>query len=149
MTPPVRKDLPHAVPLSIRPDEAIFFITICCQAKSQNQLCLPEVAAQLLDSIKFRHAKGDWWVSIALLMPDHLHALVSFPSGKDMPSLVSLWKQYTAAKFGIKWQRDFFDHRLRSDESLRDKADYILNNPVRRGLVQKPENWPYVWWPKP
>jgi len=36
---------------------------------------------------------------------------------------------------GIKWQRDFFEHRLRSDESWREKADYILANPVRKGLV--------------
>jgi hypothetical protein len=41
------------------------------------------------------------------------------------------------------WQRDFFDHRLRDDESFEEKAAYILNNPVRAGLVNRFEDWPY------
>jgi hypothetical protein len=45
-------------------------------------------------------------------------------------------------------RRGFFDHRLRREESLRDKADYILHNPVRKGLVARPEDWPRVWMPQ-
>jgi putative transposase len=82
-----------------------------------------------------------------LLMPDHLHALVSFPTSKDMKTVVTEWKKYAAHEFGISWQRDFFDHRLRNDESLRDKEDYIRMNPVRAGLVNRPEDWPRVWQP--
>jgi hypothetical protein len=37
-----------------------------------------------------------------------------------------MWKRWTARQMGIEWQRDFFEHRLRSDESLREKTDYIL-----------------------
>jgi putative transposase len=44
---------------------------------------------------------------------------------------------------GIQWQRDFFEHRLRSDESYREKADYILANPVREGLVKEVKDWSY------
>jgi len=44
----------------------------------------------------------------------------------------------------INWQRDFFDHRLRGDEGWREKSDYILQNPVRAGLIEKYEDWPYV-----
>jgi putative transposase len=80
-------------------------------------------------------------------MPDHLHTLVSFPSDKDMTAVISQWKEFLAKKLDIHWQRDFFDHRLRSDESLRDKADYILQNPVRRGLVARAEDRSYVWMP--
>jgi hypothetical protein len=59
--------------------------------------------------------------------------------------VVSGWKKWTASQLGIGWQRDFFEHRLRNDESARQKADYILYNPVRAGLVERPEDWPYVW----
>jgi hypothetical protein len=45
----------------------------------------------------------------------------------------------------IDWQDDFFEHRLRNDESARQKADYILANPVRKGLVSRAEDWPHVW----
>jgi putative transposase len=48
---------------------------------------------------------------------------------------------------GIEWQRDFFEHRLRSDESWREKANYILANPVRKGLVTEVSRWPYVFLP--
>jgi putative transposase len=84
-------------------------------------------------------------MELLLLMPDHLHTLVSFPSDKHMMTVVSQWKEFLAKKLGINWQPNFFDHRLRNDESLRDKADYILNNPVRRGLVTRAEDWNYVW----
>jgi putative transposase len=45
----------------------------------------------------------------------------------------------------IDWQHDFFEHRLRQEESLHEKADYILANPVRAGLVKEIEDWPYVF----
>lgn len=47
----------------------------------------------------------------------------------------------------INWQRDFFDHRLRGDEGWREKATTSLQNPVRTGLIEKYEDWPYVLLP--
>jgi REP element-mobilizing transposase RayT len=41
------------------------------------------------------------------------------------------------------WQRGFFDHLLRSEESYEEKRDYVLNNPVRAGLVEKSKDWNY------
>jgi hypothetical protein len=41
------------------------------------------------------------------------------------------------------WQPGFFDHLLRHDESYAEKWDYVWRNPVRAGLVAKPEDWPY------
>jgi putative transposase len=133
--------------LWVRSDQAVFFITICCTPKGENQLCKSATAEALFESVAFRQGRGDWWMHLLLLMPDHLHALSSFPSDKDMKVVIPQWKEFTAKKLGIEWQRDFFDHRLRHDESLHAKADYILQNPVRRGLIQRPEDWPYVWLP--
>jgi hypothetical protein len=39
----------------------------------------------------------------------------------------------------------FFDHRVRSEESLEEKACYIRLNPVRAGLITCPDDWPYFW----
>ena len=55
------------------------------------------------------------------------------------------WKRYTCIKGGIDWQRDFFDHRLRKDESYIEKAHYICMNPVRAGLIENSGEWPYIW----
>jgi hypothetical protein len=42
------------------------------------------------------------------------------------------------------WQREFFDHLLRTPESYERKWRYVLENPVRAGLVVKSEDWPYA-----
>jgi putative transposase len=79
-------------------------------------------------------------------MPDHLHTLITFPpSGKQIRSIISKWKEWTAKTFQIAWQDDFFEHRLRGEESRREKVAYVLNNPVRKGLVAQAENWPFVY----
>jgi REP element-mobilizing transposase RayT len=77
-------------------------------------------------------------------MPDHAHFLAKF-SHAGVRKIVSGWKRYTATKVGVVWQRDFFDHRLRSDESFTEKASYIRLNPVRAGLIDTAGNWPYVF----
>ena len=41
------------------------------------------------------------------------------------------------------WQKEFFDHLLRSDESHAQKWDYVRDNPVRARLVSDPDEWPY------
>ncbi|MFT3870456.1 MAG: transposase [Nibricoccus sp.] len=144
MNLPKRKVLPHEIPNWVQPGE-LFFITICCQQRGANQLCHPEIAQALIDSVRFRQERGNWYTTLFLLMPDHLHALIAFPLENTMKTTVAKWKEFTARQMGILWQRGFFDHRLRKAESLDEKAHYIRMNPVRQGLVAKPEDWPWVW----
>jgi len=58
---------------------------------------------------------------------------------------VAAWKRLTARRYSVVWQRDFFDHRLRSDESFEQKVAYIRDNPVRKALVKDASAWPYAW----
>ena len=76
-------------------------------------------------------------------MPDHAHMLATFGPDASMEKIVRSWKRHSARYASIRWQRDFFDHRLRNDESFEEKAAYILNNPIRAGLVARSEDWPY------
>ena len=145
---PIRKQLPHDVPNWV-PDEADYFITICCRSRGANELAKSGVARSLLESIDYRHSNRDWYMHLALLMPDHVHFLVSFPGqAKNLQTVISKWKEWTAKSLKLKWQRDFFEHRLRRDESFEEKSDYIRANPVRAGLIAKPEDWPYIFIPK-
>ena len=144
--PPVRKTLPHQVPSWINPGGEVFFITINCRERFKNQLAQPEISERIFETVQFRQNQSLWWPYIFLLMPDHLHALFSFPpSGKPLQQIISKWKEWTAKDLGISWQRDFFEHRLRHDESRREKTDYILQNPVRQNLVASPQDWPFVY----
>jgi REP element-mobilizing transposase RayT len=144
MDRPQRKTLSHQTPQWTRPG-AVFFLTICCQPRGINQLCHEAVAAVLWDAVAFRQQSGCWYVHLALLMPDHLHALISFPRDEDMRRVVANFKEITAKRTGVSWQRDFFDHRLRGHEALQEKTDYIIMNPVRMGFADCAECWPYVW----
>ena len=44
---------------------------------------------------------------------------------------------------GRAWQAGFFDHVLRNGESYGEKWNYVRMNPVRAGLVEQVEEWPY------
>jgi putative transposase len=141
---PYRKRLSHEVPPWVA-EGATFFITVNSLPRGDNQLTVPATGAGLAESVFVRAEHGDWWPKLVLLMPDHVHALMVFGPDRPMPRVISDWKRYTARHLGIRWQRDFFDHRIRNEESLAEKWNYILHNPVRAGLVTHPEDWPYVW----
>jgi len=141
---PERKHLPHDIPAWVR-DGAVYFITICATPRATNQLCLPERAMKFWESMNYRQARGEWWVYLLVLMPDHLHVLMSFARTPGMRRSITQWKRYVARELHVHWQDGFFDHRLRNDESWQEKAHYIRMNPVRAGLVERAENWPYTW----
>ncbi|NQU09752.1 transposase [bacterium] len=147
MTLPARKVLPHNLPSWVRPEEAVLFVTVCCRRRKIDQLCVPDVAGGLIESVQFRHQRGDWWPHLFLVMPDHVHLLLSFPPDKAPRAVIAKWKENTAKTLRIQWQRGFFDHRLRHEESLRAKTEYVLNNPVRWELTHDQQGWPHSWWP--
>ncbi len=141
---PVRKRLPHDVPSWVAAG-CRYFVTLCTIPKGRNQLATPLVAKSIAESFKFNMDRGIWWVELLVVMPDHLHALMRFPVAPGVRVTFSRWKHFLARTCQVEWQRDFFEHRLRDDENHVEKAYYIRMNPVRGGLVARPEEWPYAW----
>ena len=85
------------------------------------------------------------------LMPDHVHLLV-MPKGDSptiLPSFVGAFKSLSTRAFwrvggeDTLWQQHYYDHVVRDDESLSAIGEYILNNPVRRGLASLREEYPF------
>jgi putative transposase len=142
-----RKHLDHVPPIWVR-SEADFFVTVCADPRGINHFCNPAIGPVILESIQNRHNREVWFCHLAVLMPDHIHLLLNFPGDKSLSRIVGEWKGWLGRHKGISWQRNFFDHRLRNEEQDRNKADYVINNPVRAGLVDKPEDWPYSWMPE-
>ena len=143
-----RRSLPHEPPLWVDPSREIWFITLCALPRGEAQLTLPLVSRAILDSVAFRWQREQWYPWIFLIMPDHCHALFSFPQeGRGWVKTIRDWKHWLAVKTKVRWQTDFHDHRLRLDESFTQKADYILHNPVRAGLVSQWKDWPHQWQP--
>jgi REP element-mobilizing transposase RayT len=89
-------------------------------------------------------------------MPDHVH-LLCLPCTDEngaisIPEITRTIKSESAHRInkalgctGRVWQDESFDHVLRGNESLRKKAEYILENPVRAGLVMRAEDYPWLW----
>ncbi|MEB2355563.1 MAG: hypothetical protein OZ915_10335, partial [Ignavibacteriales bacterium] len=48
------------------------------------------------------------------------------------------------SKANVSWQKDYYDHILRSEENLEIHLKYILNNPVRAGMVNYWKKYPYI-----
>src|SRR5947209_7605829 len=100
---------------------------------------------------------NQWTVPAAVVMPDHLHLLAA-PKDRDA-SVAQFWKwfkRWFSAAFSDcrpsvsdgeprnwQWPEGWFNRLLRSDESASAKWHYIRDNPVRAGLVQNGDDWPY------
>jgi len=140
-----RLSLPHSVPDWINIEKSVYFITICTSPRKENQLCYNDKALNLWNSIQFYQEELKWFVHLALFMPDHIHCIFSFPQESNIKKTILNWKRFTANKYKVEWQRDFFEHRIRNTRALEEKVEYILNNPVRAGLAKDKNEWPYVW----
>ena len=81
-------------------------------------------------------------------MPEHVHLLVSEPRISSLAVAVQVLKQQTSKKLKKAgeehfWQRRYYDFNVWSEEKTREKLRYMHRNPVKRGLVSKPEDWPW------
>ena len=88
-----------------------------------------------------------WLVSDYLLMPDHLHL---FCAPRDLKFTVERWISFWKDRFtkthpaAGEFQPGGFHHRLRRSESYAQKWQYVLENPVRAGLVAHYSEWPFA-----
>ena len=92
-----------------------------------------------------------------VVMPEHVHILLRplrDENGWPFPlvDILQCFKGAPAHRInrllgtsGPVWEEESFDHVLRSDESLKEKAEYIRQNPVEAGLVRRPEEYRWLW----
>ena len=143
---------PKRKPIRLAPDAyhrtaTWYFVTICCRNKqpffrtnSRRDLVVEALEA----TVNLYHVE----VAAYTVMPNHLHlicsagpkGLISFVRGFKL-GVTTLFRQ--RLKRMSPWQRSFFDHKIRHDESMRQKCRYVWANPVRAGLVSKAEQ--YRW----
>jgi REP element-mobilizing transposase RayT len=87
---------------------------------------------------------NSWYVRTAVVMPDHLHLLISLGQEVALPAVVRLFKGRTAPALrqaALGWQPAYFDHRLRSTDDVLPVFLYIFLNPYRANLVAPTERW--------
>jgi len=143
-----RRKLPHYQ----KPDRALF-VTFC---KSGRNPFAPEARDLVLQHCLHDHGKR-YQLHATVVMPDHVHLLLTPLRDEEgwpyaLPSILKLLKGTSARSInrllgscGPVWREESFDHALRSQESLAQKLEYLRQNPVRRGLAAKPEDYPWLW----
>jgi REP element-mobilizing transposase RayT len=113
------------------------------------------------------YSQHDVAVGRYVIMPDHVHLFVCGPDDFELGGWMGMLKQFLAKRIPADdqsrvtsptgrrlqkkstprqpvWQRRFFDHVLRSDESYAQKWNYVRYNPVRAGFVTNADDWPYA-----
>ena len=126
-----------------------YFITICC-ADRRKIFTSPENCSDLLRLLDKESALRLFAIPAYCLMPDHLHFLACGLTATSnflafMKSFrIKSSRQYMRVTGGQLWQKKFYDHVLRSEESLDSVAWYIWMNPVRAGLSKDIGEFPFA-----
>jgi len=145
-------------------EQPIYFVTVC--AKNRRPILARNNIAKILEEEwHSAHKRHGWLVGRYVIMPDHAHFFCTPEhEAKPLSQFVGAWKRWTSRRIheltvattddrGLRttspattsvWQREFFDHVLRSAESYGEKWDYVRDNPLRAGLVLSRDDWPYA-----
>jgi REP element-mobilizing transposase RayT len=111
----------------------------------------PSLAETICENVAYYSKKLQYELYGYCLMPDHMHVLLSpAQSGISIAMWLQQFKSYTTnlqrkvdGSFKL-WQRSAYDHVCREHETAEIVLSYIVENPVRRGLVDDWERWPWT-----
>jgi putative transposase len=123
----------------------------------------PRLAGAVVRELLLAHSRYGAALHAFVVMPEHLHFVTGLPAEMDVSTFVQRFKSLSArhlrpmlppdieAAFGAQrglgsrtfWQRSFRSVVLEGDAFVRQKAEYIHTNPVRRGLCEVPEQYPW------
>ncbi|SEI50725.1 REP element-mobilizing transposase RayT [Allopseudospirillum japonicum] len=126
-----------------------YFITFTT-FRRQQLFCSYDLAKIVYQHIQINEkvCRCRWFTWV--LMPDHFHGLLRIEGDTDLSSVVAKLKGKSAylinqyrGQNGKVWQPAFYDRALRTEDSRRDIARYIVANPIRKMLVQSVRQYPF------
>jgi len=124
---------------------SLHFLTFSCYRRQPFLSNAPAREAFEIELERVRHWYG-MFVSGYVVMPEHVHLLVSEPERKTLAIAIQMLKQIVSRKLRPTlerrfWQVRYYDVPVWSERKRVEKLRYIHRNPVTRGLVQRPEDW--------
>jgi len=144
-----RRNLPH-----LQRDAKPHFLTFCTYQRA----VLPEWARDIVMNCCLRANQNTIDLHCVVVMPDHVHMIfvpMVDPARSEVVSLARITKAIKGASShlinrqsgtsGRIWQEESFDRVLRCSEKLDQKVQYVIDNPVRKGLVGSPEDYRWLW----
>jgi putative transposase len=125
----------------------IYFVTCCTHSR------LALLANADLHAVFLRFGQEartrKIFVGRYVIMPDHIHFFVTLPDEFDLSMWMKSLKNSLSKTLRLAghpsphWQKGFFDHVVRSEQSYEVKWIYVYENPVRKGLVTDAALWPF------
>lgn len=127
-----------------------YFIAVCVQTRRHLL-----ARADVHEIFRSHWAKSldlhGWAIGSYVVVPDHVHFFcVDAESKEPLSKMIGSFKQWSAKEIcpvlGVDpplWQKEFFDHLIRSGESYSEKWEYVRQNPVRAGLVPTADDWDF------
>jgi len=121
----------------------LHFVTFCCYRRQPH---LESAIARDLfeDALERIRCRYEFAVSGYVVMPEDIHLLVSEPSRESLVVGLQALKLSVARRTGAGrfWQARYYDFNVFTSPKCLEKLDYMHWNPVKRGLVEKMEQWP-------
>jgi REP element-mobilizing transposase RayT len=120
----------------------------CCKDLSLvlNSL-LPQI---LIDTLLYMDSCRKIALGAFVVMPDHYHWVAVLERDSDLGQIMKSIGSYSArhinralSRSGKVWQEGYYERAIRNSENVQAVFDYIHQNPVRKGLVGRAEDWPY------
>jgi REP element-mobilizing transposase RayT len=110
----------------------------------------PRVTKSLIEALFWVERQNIYSLGAFVVMPDHYHAVIVLAGTKSLSQIMKSIGSHTAREAnrimgssGQFWQRGYYDRAIRKTEDIEAIFEYIHHNPVRRGLVQVADQWPY------
>ena len=123
------------------------FLTFSCYHRRPN-FSTPQSRAVFESALERVRANYRLCVYGYVVMPEHVHMLVSEPEKGTLAQAMQSLKQGVARRLALRaadpfWQARYYDFNVWSESRFVEKLRYIHRNPVTRGLVARPEDWPW------
>ena len=153
----VMREKRHRLPKEFYKGEISVAFTLCIRndvapdinVASGFSLSEPKIVNKFTEILGSIINKENCIVPVYCFMPDHQHLIVTGSRGdSDILKVIMSYKQKTGFwmsknKTEIRWQKDFYDHIIRTNEDVATQVRYILDNPVRKGLTSSWEEYPF------
>ena len=126
-----------------------YFITAC--AHMQQNLFQRDQVAELMVATFFKYRDaGEFDLHEYVVMPNHIHLLLSIDDQQRLSRVIQLIKggfshclRENGIAFRAVWEQRYYERRVRDENELAEFSHYIRQNPVRKGLVERAEDYPY------
>src|SRR5262245_47161703 len=122
----------------------------CCTFRRHRWFATAEVVEPVCTQLLQVATEKHFAIPAYCFMPDHVHVLATGTcDDSDLREFMNSWKQRTGYAFrrstrGTLWQGGFYEHVLRTEEDRAGGVRYLLENPIRAGLVTKLRD--YQFW---